>query len=384
MVDLVEESWRPEEIEEIYERQLAVTPDDFRDALHQRFERRGQLVLTGSARHALGSLLDTLMKRSRKRRVLISSFNCRVVSNAVESAGLEVATYDFSSSNGRIEWDSVARMLTDDHLALIVSHFFGVPTDFRSILSAARAKNVVVIEDCAHSLGGAICGTNAGQVGDAAVFSFNYDKPISLAGGGALLINEPSIKVDRAAVEAMPARNVELRQFRKLVSTLRYRRKPKDNGPLMSRIGSRIHSLPDLPVGIGALRAAVGVWQLGRYDAIRAVRDKNAKILNDSLGHLSWYVGESVLPAYLKLRILVDSADALSGIRQCREHRIIAANSNWPKIVDSNDNKAHLHAIRAATYGLELPIHQNLMPGDIARIASAFSSADTPAWSAMV
>ena len=342
-------------------------------------------MLTGSARQALGCLLGTLMQGSKRRRVLISSFNCQVVSKTVERAGLEVETFDFAAANGRIDWDSVAQMLTQQHLALVVSHFFGIPTDFRPVMSAARSKNVVVIEDCAHSLGGSISDTHAGQLGDAAVFSFNYDKPISLAGGGALLVNERAIKIDKNVLGETPARRLELRQFRQLMSALQYRRKFKKRRPLMLRIGSMLHPLPKLPDGIGMLRAAVGVWQLNRYDSIRAKRDRNAQILNRSVGHLSWHVDKSVRPAYLKMRIIVHPSDASTAVTRCRQQGIAVANSNWPKIINPLENECrHPHAHSAAMYGLEIPVHQNLLSSHITEIAAAFSGAKSMAQSRYV
>lgn len=376
MIDLVEEFWSLEDIEQIYESPPSALPDDFREAFHELLGRRGKLVLTGSARHALASLLGTLMGQSPRRRVLISAFNCRVVGKVIEQAGLKIDTFDFSAPNGRIEWESVAQMLTDKHLAVVVPHFFGIPSDFRAILSAAQRQNAVIIEDCAHSLGGSIAGTRAGQLGDAAIFSFNYDKPISLAGGGALLVNNRSIDIKSDAVERVPDRRLELNQFRQLTATLRYRRKRKTHGPLMSRLGARLHPLPALPTGIGALRASVGIWQLHRYAAICAQRNSNAEDLLKSVGHLSWHVDRDVRPAYLKLRVVVNSLDAVRAVQQCADHGITIANSNWPKVISSSENAlGSPWANIAATCGVEIPVHQNLQPKHVAQIALAFSVA---------
>jgi dTDP-4-amino-4,6-dideoxygalactose transaminase len=381
MIDLVEEYWDLELIEHLYERASGIVPDDFRDAFHQRFGRRGQLVLTGSARQALTALLVSAARGSPKRRVLLSSFNCRVVKEAVVKAGLAVDTFDFSTGNGRIDWEAVGAILRNEHLAVVVPHFFGIPTDFGTTISVARRKNILLIEDCAHALGASISGTVAGQMGDAAIFSFNYDKPISLAGGGALLINDAAIKIDRKAVEAIPPRRLELIQFRKMASALRYSRKRRERPSLMARIGAKLHAVPSPPAGIGSLRAAVGIWQLERYDEIRKKRDRNARILNESLGHLSWHVAANVNPAHLKLRIVVDPADAVSAVKQCRQYGIAVANSNWPRLIEASKNgRSSVHAYHAATFGLDIPVHQNLSSTHIAQIASAFAAARAPVW----
>jgi dTDP-4-amino-4,6-dideoxygalactose transaminase len=382
MADLVEEFWDLELIETLY-RDSRVSPDDFRDAFHQRFERRGQLILTGSARLALRFLLGSAAAKSAKRRVLISSFNCRHVRDAAVKAGLAVDTFDLANPTGQFDWDQVGRSLTDEHLAIVVPHFYGIPTDFSAMTPTARRKGVLIVEDCAHAIGASIAGSPAGQLGDAAVFSFNYDKPISLAGGGSLLINNPAIEIGRSAVEASPSRRQELLQFRRMASTLLYARTQRERRNPWARIGARLqippYASPKLPIGIGPLRAAAGIWQLERYEEIRNRRNQNARIINESLRGLGWYIGENVEPAYLKLRVTVSQSDAAVAIEQCRRHGIIIANSNWAKLVDANPlDRGRTNAYKAATCGLDVPIHQNLSSKDTENIASAFASATAP------
>src|SRR5947207_2025695 len=150
MADLVEEFWDLHVIEALYPQRFRTSPNDFRDAFHQLFERRGQLLLTGSARQALRIVLARAAAGSQKRRVLLSSFNCRVVKEAARGARLAIDTFDFATPNGRIEWEGVGRSLTDEHLAIVVPHFFGIPTDFTAVVLAARRKGVLIIEDWAH------------------------------------------------------------------------------------------------------------------------------------------------------------------------------------------------------------------------------------------
>jgi len=383
MKDLVEEFWDLPLVETLHQQGLRKSPDDFRDALHQLLGRRGRLLLTGSARQALRIVLTRAAAGSPKRRVLLAGFNCRVVRDAVRRAGLAVDTFDFATPDGRIDWEAVANRLTGEHLAIVVPHFFGIPTDFTSLLPGARRNGVMIIEDCAHALGAAIAGTTAGLLGDAAVFSFNYDKSISLAGGGALLLNHSAIDIDQDALEAPPPDRVELRQFRQMAAMLRYNRTRRERRPLAAHIGARLHlppyAPPRLPTGVGSLRAAVGIWQLERYDEVRDHRNRNARILHDSLGHLSWYVAGTVKPAHLKLRVVVSQADGARAVQQCRQHGITIANSNWARLIEPDEaGNEPLNAARAAAFGLEVPVHQNLSRADLEVIASAFVNAQAP------
>ena len=384
-VDLVEEFWDLEIVEGLYRQCAPAGPNDFRDAFHQLFERRGRLLLTGSARQALRIVLASAASGSHRERVLASSFNCRVVKEAVRSAGLAIDTFDLATPRGQFDWEAIARTFTNQHLAIVVPHFFGIPTDFTAMIPSARRNGVLIVEDCAHTLGAAIGGTPAGLLGDAAVFSFNYDKPISLAGGGALLLNSPAVEIDRATVEVPTAARLELHQFRRLAARLQFGRTRAGRWPLLERIGAKLHvspyAMPPLPTGIGALRSAVGIWQLERYEAVRRCRDRNAQFLRDSLGQLPWLVATTVTPAHLKLRVTVSPADAAVAVRQCRQQRIVVANSNWPTpITPDGLQDVRVNAYRAATFGLDVPIHQNLSPADLRNIASAFAHVPAPDW----
>src|SRR5882724_8768756 len=97
MAGLVEEFWDLQVVEALYRQGQRTSPNDFRDAFHQLFERRGRLLLTGSARQALRIVLAQAAAASQKRRVLLSSFNCRVVKEAAREAGLAIDTFDFAT-----------------------------------------------------------------------------------------------------------------------------------------------------------------------------------------------------------------------------------------------------------------------------------------------
>jgi dTDP-4-amino-4,6-dideoxygalactose transaminase len=388
MADLVEEFWDLELIEALARQGSDVRPNDFRDALHQMFGRRGQLLLTGSARAALRVVLGSLAAGSPRRRVLLSSFNCQVVRQAAHAVGLAIDTFDFSASNGRVDWGALGDSLTAEHLAIVVPHLFGIPADFAALLPAARRTGVMIIEDCAHALGASIAGTPAGLMGDAAVFSFNYDKPISLAGGGALLLNHAAIRIDRDTVEAPPPSRLELRQFRQMAAMLRYNRTQRERRPPVARLGARLgippYAPPRPPSGLGCLRAAAGLWQLEHYDEIRMRRNQNAKSLNDSLGHISWHADDTVEPAHLKLRVVVSPEDGAFAVQRCRQQCITIANSNWPTLIEPDLSRGpRINAYRAASFGLEVPVHQNLSREDLQVIASAFAHAKPPDWSAV-
>jgi len=62
-----------------------------------------------------------------------------------------------------------------------------------SIMAFAKAKNLLVIEDCAEALGAKIGDRYVGSFGDAATFSFFANKVITTGEGGALLIKNTNV-----------------------------------------------------------------------------------------------------------------------------------------------------------------------------------------------
>jgi dTDP-4-amino-4,6-dideoxygalactose transaminase len=77
----------------------------------------------------------------------------------------------------------------------------------------------------------------------------------------------------------------------------------------------------------------------------------------------------------------VSPTDAALAVRECGRQRITVVNSNWPKVVDPQGfEKARINAHRAATFGLDIPVHQNLSTTDLQSIASAFRHAKPPDW----
>lgn len=86
--------------------------------------------------------------------------------------------------------------------AVVPVHVFGAPCDMASILEVCGAYDVDVIEDACESLGsrwtaGTLAGKHTGAAADCGVLSFNGNKIVTAAGGGALVTSD-SEKAQRA------------------------------------------------------------------------------------------------------------------------------------------------------------------------------------------
>ena len=77
--------------------------------------------------------------------------------------------------------------------AIIPVHLYGMPANIGRIIEIANTYEIPVIEDAAEALGSCHKGQPVGSFGKMAVLSFNGNKIITTAGGGALISNEEKL-----------------------------------------------------------------------------------------------------------------------------------------------------------------------------------------------
>lgn len=380
--DTVEEDWKWTDIEEAAKR----AGDESIPAFKLKFSSfvgmpENPVELFPSARQALTALLKALPEKVPKK-ILIPRFNCPVVGAAALAAGWELDSFDFSPAVGRFDWSRIAQKVDGSTGALLVTHYFGVPVDFRPIMDHCRQYNVTVIEDCAHSLGGRIAGRTAGTLGDAAIFSFNYDKPISLGWGGLALLNNSGQFERPIERHARPTVNQELRLLHDFVAAMTNRRAHiRTRNSLMFRVMRRAGWLTekqfekDDSISIGAVQAELGLRCLTRYPATLSVRNKNAARFATRTNFPTWPIGKYIDPAWLKQKVRVADAASLAAIsKKLQRLSYRAGNFNWPNAVPAETAPDAQWSCEAAGLWMDVPIHQNLSAGDIDKIAAYLNS----------
>jgi dTDP-4-amino-4,6-dideoxygalactose transaminase len=145
-----------------------------------RFLGGGQAaaVQTGSA--ALHLALLALGVRSGDR-VLLPTYVCAAVLNAVRYVGARPILADADPATGNLEPADVRGRLAARTRAMIVPHLFGRPAP----LADLARLGVPIVEDCAMSLGGA-----TGLGGEISVFSFYATKMIATGHGGMVVTRD--------------------------------------------------------------------------------------------------------------------------------------------------------------------------------------------------
>jgi len=157
--------------------------------------------------------------------ILLQAFTCNAAVNPIIWSGLKPVFVDIKEETLNIDPEDLERKLASLYhffrdrrkvttfqnskkRAVIVQHTFGLPADLDKISEICQKHNLILIEDCAHSLG-AVChgitsrgyhgklsrGDNKqiGMFGKASFFSFGRDKIISSVYGGMAVTNDDEL-----------------------------------------------------------------------------------------------------------------------------------------------------------------------------------------------
>lgn len=163
------------------------------------------VTLFNSGRSALFAVLRAFNIQSQDE-VLVQSFTCVAVPNSVLwTLGKPV----FVDIDHALNMDPIdmEKKITPKTKAVIIQHTFGIPAQVDAILSVAKKHKLIVIEDCAHSLGARYKNNLVGSFGDASFFSFGRDKVVSSVWGGAAMIkkNHPGVmKKMKSTIDLLP------------------------------------------------------------------------------------------------------------------------------------------------------------------------------------
>lgn len=152
------------------------------------------VFLFESGRSALASLLMAFQMRAGDE-VLLQAYTCVAVPNAVLWAGATPVYVDCSQESLTMSPQDLEKKITSRSRVLIIQHTFGIPAALDELLQIATQHNLIVIEDCAHTIGGEYHGKKLGTFGDASIISFGRDKPLSSVFGGAAIINDTECAV---------------------------------------------------------------------------------------------------------------------------------------------------------------------------------------------
>lgn len=341
----------------------------FRDEFILRFAPNSELILGDSARNLLAVTFKALAGRGFKE-IHLCHYNCPVVRDAASQSGLVIRQYSVE-----MLWKEEAAAISALALSigkstpsiLVIPHFFGRPSQVPQGLSNAQRNRVFIIEDCAHTLGGRHGNLALGTLFDAGIFSFNFDKPISLLGGGAIALASDAARAlglnDHLTYDDRPDMRramVDWQRVREVVraSTLKRRL-------YQIQLKFQFRQVPHTGFAFGPTRAALGLSAMAEYDHVQQIRKKNCQ--NILGGGVVQVIPKGTIPAPLRLRVLItDKTERAALQRNLNTAGILCGNLNWPSPIGDDTPE---YDRMWADGGLDLPVDIFLRDEDIEILA---------------
>lgn len=140
------------------------------------------VCLLSSARDAIYELLIRLPQK----KVVIPSYTCMVVNEAVLLSGKEIV---FAPSD-LDDFNSSYQEYIDGDCIVLATHQYGLPCNIKKVVEKCKKVGAILIEDCATSMGTMVDGQITGTFGDYAVISLNQSKTLTVPPFGGILIGK--------------------------------------------------------------------------------------------------------------------------------------------------------------------------------------------------
>jgi perosamine synthetase len=190
--------------------------------------------------------------------------------------GARPVLVDCAPDSFHLDPAALERAITPRTRAVIPVHYAGYPCDMDAVLSIARAHNLTVIEDAAHSLPASFNGRMIGTIGDITCFSFYATKTLTTGEGG-MITTENAELADRMRILSLHGISRHAWNRYTAKGTWKYE---------ILEAGYK-YNLTDL-------QAAIGIAQLAKCSAMRDSRARVAAEYSSRLRHLPAFLAPDV------------------------------------------------------------------------------------------
>lgn len=160
--------------------------DDLKDHISSMYNTPNVFILK-NGRDGLYLFLKSL-KLPEGSQIALQAFTCNAVVKPVLANNLEPLYIDIDKENFNMSLLDFEKKVNSNVKVLILQHTFGIPASLE-IIKKCKELGITIIEDCAHTLGN----TKLGNLGDATIFSFGFEKMLSSRVGGALMVNNNTL-----------------------------------------------------------------------------------------------------------------------------------------------------------------------------------------------
>ena len=119
--------------------------------------------------------------------VLLQANSFVAAVEALQRAGVSPIPVDIRLDDLGPDPVALEASLTERTRGILVVHLHGLPVDLRPFLALARARDLILIEDCSHAHGAALDGRRVGSFGTVGAFSLGVVKNLAAYGDAGLV-----------------------------------------------------------------------------------------------------------------------------------------------------------------------------------------------------
>jgi perosamine synthetase len=156
-----------------------------------KFIENESIHFYSSGSSAFYHLLLTL-NLPKNSEVLIPTYICKSVKNAIEKANLKVILYDNALKSWISNVANITKKVTPIAKVLLINHTFGIRYKKETIIQL-KSLGLVLIEDCAHLISNQPLDIEISSLCDASFYSFNATKLLTTGEGGAVSFSNNSL-----------------------------------------------------------------------------------------------------------------------------------------------------------------------------------------------
>ena len=152
-------------------------------------------VQSGTAALAQALIIAKSAFTTDTPEVIVPGYACPDIISAAVYAGITPILVDLEPDRPYMSLSAIKNAVTKNTVAIIAINFMGIPERITAIRASLGDSGIIVIEDSAQWYPDADGETpiSSAYHGDLVVLSFGKGKPLSLMGGGALLVKEPKL-----------------------------------------------------------------------------------------------------------------------------------------------------------------------------------------------
>ncbi|HEV7691411.1 MAG TPA: DegT/DnrJ/EryC1/StrS family aminotransferase [Hyphomonadaceae bacterium] len=167
----------------------APPPEVSEHAIHNAFPNH-PCIAALSVRTAFLALLQAL-KPPRGAEIIMSAVNIENMADIVLANGLVPVAADIDLETLAPSPEAVRGLITDRTILYLHAHLYGSRTSLEPVSNICRARNVLLVEDCAQAYDGATW--HGSSEADISLFSFGPIKPATALGGAVMRVRAPEL-----------------------------------------------------------------------------------------------------------------------------------------------------------------------------------------------